>query len=261
MTWPILPWRGCYLDRTYAHGYSVRLELDCGSNFTVPTPLAAITYCSSHRIMTWSISTFCSSRRSFTSRFPIYDPTDIRWVAAKKGHILSEMSGFLVVTQRILVRWHIWDWEVKERLELHNQRTNHVMIRSALKYLITGKVVMLKCRVFGGGTGPFPMGPVFRVVRPVAMVQFRVKQKPEPTREFWPVANPRDMDIFTIITNTQLWFTGQILVDIVYHQFFFIINRLGHQPTAMQYYKSITPQMLGLVVVAVHCIQSGYSTR
>jgi len=78
---------------------------------------------------------------------------------------------------------------VKERVELHNLRTDHVMIRSELKYSIGGKVVMLKCRVFGGKTGPFPVGRVFRVVRPVATVRFRAEPDPEPTREFGPVAN------------------------------------------------------------------------
>jgi hypothetical protein len=48
---------------------------------------------------------------------------------------------------------------------------------------------MLKCRVFGGKTGPFPVGRVFRVVRRVSTVRFRVEPEPESTREFGPVAN------------------------------------------------------------------------
>ena len=78
---------------------------------------------------------------------------------------------------------------MKERVEMHNLRTDHVMIRSELKYLTGGKVVMLKYQVFGGKTGPFPMGRVFRVVRPVATVRFQVEPEPEPTREFELVAN------------------------------------------------------------------------
>jgi hypothetical protein len=50
-------------------------------------------------------------------------------------------------------------------------------------------MVDLKCRVFGGKTGPFPMVLVFRVVRPVATVQFRVEPYLEPTRQIGPVAN------------------------------------------------------------------------
>jgi hypothetical protein len=81
---------------------------------------------------------------------------------------------------------------VKERLELHNLRTDHVMIQSELKYLIGAKIVSLKCAVFGGKTGPFPMVRVFPVVGPVAMVRFRVEPYPEPTREIGPVANTSD---------------------------------------------------------------------
>jgi hypothetical protein len=79
--------------------------------------------------------------------------------------------------------------EVKERLELDNLRTDHVMIRSELKYLIGAKIVDLKCWVFGGKTAPFPRVQVFHLVRPVATVRFHVEPNPEPTREFGPVAN------------------------------------------------------------------------
>jgi len=85
--------------------------------------------------------------------------------------------------------------EVKEQLTLHNLRTDHVTIRSELKYLIGAKIVDLKCRVFAGKTGPFPTVRVFGVVRPVATVRFRVEPDPEPTRDFGPVAN----------TTTELW--------------------------------------------------------
>jgi hypothetical protein len=79
--------------------------------------------------------------------------------------------------------------EVKEGLKLDNLRTDHVMIRSELKYLIGAQIVDLKCRDFGGKTAPFPTVQVIRVVRPVAKVRFRVEPNPEPTREFGPVAN------------------------------------------------------------------------
>jgi hypothetical protein len=88
------------------------------------------------------------------------------------------------MTLRILVGSHFWDQEVNERVQLHNLRTDHVMIRSELKYLIGGKVVMLKCRLFGGKTGPFPVGRVFRAVIPVATVQFQLEPDREPTLEF-----------------------------------------------------------------------------
>jgi hypothetical protein len=48
---------------------------------------------------------------------------------------------------------------------------------------------MLKCRIFGGKTGRFPVGRVFRGVTHVAMVRFRVEPELEPTLEFGPIAN------------------------------------------------------------------------
>jgi hypothetical protein len=78
---------------------------------------------------------------------------------------------------------------MKEGVKLHNIRTDHVVIRSELKYLIGAKMLNLKCWVFGGKTAPFPTVWVFRVVRPVATVRVRVEPDPEPTREFGPVAN------------------------------------------------------------------------
>ena len=65
------------------------------------------------------------------------------------------------------------------------------MIRSELEYLIGAKIVYLKCRVFGGKTGPFPMVWVFRVVRPIATVRFPVEPYSELTRDFGRVANTR----------------------------------------------------------------------
>ena len=44
--------------------------------------------------------------------------------------------------------------EVTELVTLHNLCTDHVTIRSDVKYLIEGEVVQLKLRVFGGKTGP-----------------------------------------------------------------------------------------------------------
>jgi len=82
---------------------------------------------------------------------------------------------------------------VKQRVELHNLHTDDVMIRLELKSLIGGKVVMLKCRVFGGKTGPFPEGRVVRVVGTVGTVRFRVEPEPELTREFGSGGNPNQV--------------------------------------------------------------------
>jgi len=77
------------------------------------------------------------------------------------------------------------------RLKLHNLRIDHVVVRSELKYLIGANIVNLKCPVFGGKTGPFPMVQVYCVVRPGATVRFWVELEPEPTRNFGPFANTK----------------------------------------------------------------------
>jgi len=77
---------------------------------------------------------------------------------------------------------------VKKRLKLHNLCTDHVVIRSELKYLIGAKMVNFKCLVFDCKTAPFPTVQVFRVVRPVATVRIWVDPDPDPTRQFGPVA-------------------------------------------------------------------------
>jgi hypothetical protein len=55
-------------------------------------------------------------------------------------------------TESILVGLHISNWEMTERLELHNLHTDHVIIQSEHKYLIGAKVLILKFCVFGSKT-------------------------------------------------------------------------------------------------------------
>ena len=93
---------------------------------------------------------------------------------ANRGNF-SETSWFSIATQWILVGSHIWDREVKERLELHNLHSDYIMIRSELKYLIGGKVVMLKCWVLCGN--------------PLQQLGSGLEPDPEPNREFGTVAN------------------------------------------------------------------------
>ena len=106
---------------------------------------------------------------------------------------------------------------MNERVEQHNLSTDHVMIQSELKYLIGGKVVMLKCQVFGGKTCPFPVGRVFCVVRTVATVGFQVKLEPEPTWEVGPVANTTpsisasQTHLCTINQMSQTWCTRNLV--------------------------------------------------
>ena len=63
---------------------------------------------------------------------------------------------------------------MKEWLKLDNLRTDHVTIRSELRYLIGAKIVDLKCRVFGEN--------------PVQRSGSGSEPDPEPNRDFGPVA-------------------------------------------------------------------------
>jgi len=130
-------------------------------HFTVPATFAPIKYLSSDHIMIWPVRRLCSTSRSFTFHFQICDPTDIRWVAVKSRHILGEISGLSIATQRILVGSQIWKREVKERLELHNLHTDHVMIPSELKYFIAARYLGLQSPGFEVDTGPNTNGPGF----------------------------------------------------------------------------------------------------
>jgi len=66
---------------------------------------------------------------------------------------------------------------VKKRLDLHNLHTDHIMIQSELKYLIGGKVVMLKCPVLCGN--------------PLQRFGSGLEPDPEPNQEFGPLGNTR----------------------------------------------------------------------
>ena len=105
-----------------------------------PRYLAPIKCLSSDRIMSRSVHRLCRLGRSFNSRFRIGDPTNIGWVANENLLISCIMSLYFTATQWISVKLQMWKREVKDRLVLHNLRTDHVMIRSELKYLTGAKV-------------------------------------------------------------------------------------------------------------------------
>jgi len=104
------------------------------------TILAPIRYLSSDRIVTWSVRRLCSFSPSFTSRCHICNRTNIRWVAIENPHFSAELSPSFTAIQRILLQSQIWQREEKEGLILHNLRTDHVTIRSELRYLFGAKV-------------------------------------------------------------------------------------------------------------------------
>ena len=104
------------------------------------TTLPPIKYLSSDRIVTSSVCRLCSSSRPFTCRFQIWDSTDIPCVAIENPLISCKMGLYFTATQWISVGSQIWKREVKDQLELHNLRTDHLMIWSELKCLIGAKV-------------------------------------------------------------------------------------------------------------------------
>jgi len=140
-------------------------------HFTVPTALALIKYLSFDCIMTWSIPKLFSCSRSFTSCIQICNPTDIRWMVGISWLNLSEIGGFSIATEWILVRSQIRKLEAKVRLTLHNLRIDHVVIRSELKYLIRERNVDF----WGAGF----------VWKPVATVRFQVGTGPGTDPAIW----------------------------------------------------------------------------
>ena len=122
------------------------------------TIFAPIKYLSSDRIVTWSVGKLCSFSPSFTSGSQICGRTNIRRVAIENPGISPEMWCYFTVIQWILVQSQIWHREVKERLKLHNLRTDHIVIRSEIKYLIGAKVAgkVIWNRGFMSGPGNKP---------------------------------------------------------------------------------------------------------
>jgi len=91
--------------------------------------------------MTWSVHRFCSSSRSFTSRFQICHPTNIHWVPIQNPLFSLNVCPYITATQWISVRSQIWKREMKERLQLHNLHIDHVTIQAELHYFMPSKVV------------------------------------------------------------------------------------------------------------------------
>jgi hypothetical protein len=97
---------------------------------------APIKYLSSDRIVTWSVGRLSSFSPSFTSRSQICGRSNIHRIAIENPGISPDMWRFITAIQWILVQSQIWQREVKEGLKLHNLRTDHIVIRSELKYSI-----------------------------------------------------------------------------------------------------------------------------
>jgi hypothetical protein len=63
-----------------------------------------------------------------------------------------------------------------------------------------------------------------------------------------------------VINDKNAWFTRMEVLDLIYHQFFFIANSFGRQPTTSQFFQPLTQQTLALVAAAIHCALSEYAT-
>jgi len=107
-----------------------------------------------------------------------------------KGSFRGKFTGF-DDDSKILVGSQLSNWEVKQRLGLLNQHPDHVVIQSELKCLIAGNDVVLKCRVFGGKTGPIAMVRVF-----VRQRQFQL---------FWSSSNPNPEPIYLVGSIAKNW--------------------------------------------------------
>jgi len=97
-------------------------------------------YFSSDHIVTQSVGKLWCFSPSFPSRSRICGRTNILRVAIEIPRIWPGQWRYFTVIRWILVQSQICQWEVKERLKLHNQCTDHIVIRSELKYSIGAKV-------------------------------------------------------------------------------------------------------------------------
>jgi len=50
------------------------------------------------------------------------------------------------------------------------------------------------------------------------------------------------------------------VLDVIYHQFFYTANSLGHKPTTFHYFKLVTLPTLALAAAAIHCSVSEYAS-
>jgi len=105
------------------------------------TTLAPIRYLSSDHKVKWSVHRLCSFTNSFAARFQIWDPTNICGVTFENLWISPGIGHYFTATQQISVGSQIWMLDVKQRINLHHVRINHVTVRSELTFLIGDKAV------------------------------------------------------------------------------------------------------------------------
>jgi len=68
-----------------------------------------------------------------------------------------------------------------------------------------------------------------------------------------------DAYLSKVVDDRKSWFMWMDVLDLIYHQFSFTANSLGHQPMTSQYFQPLTPQTLALAAAALHCVLSEYA--
>jgi len=129
---------------TVATGLSKRKTQIIGNVLVLPqrtvylkyTILAPSRNLSSDYIKEWSICTLCRFTRSGTFHCWICDQTNISWVALENLWISSKIWFDFPAIQRTLVQSEIWQREVEAMLKLNDLQSDHISIRSELRYLI-----------------------------------------------------------------------------------------------------------------------------
>jgi len=69
-----------------------------------------------------------------------------------------------------------------------------------------------------------------------------------------------DVYLSKVVDDKKSWFTRMQVLDLIYHQFFFTANSLGHQPSTSQDFHPLAPQTLALAAAVIHCALSEYAS-
>jgi hypothetical protein len=69
-----------------------------------------------------------------------------------------------------------------------------------------------------------------------------------------------DSYLSKVVEDDKSLFMQMEVLHHTYHQFFFMANSLGRQPTTSQYFQPLILQTVVLVAAAIHCALSEYGT-
>jgi len=69
-----------------------------------------------------------------------------------------------------------------------------------------------------------------------------------------------NVSVSHVMNDKKSWFTCMIVLDLIYHQFFFTTNCLVHQPTTSQICQPVTPGIEVLAAADIHYMLSEYAT-